>query len=63
MKTLKRCQWHHSIVFIVNRKHISNFVLIAEFEQAIICWIHFKKTNTFEDKITYNMRHVVVFSV
>ena len=51
MKTLERCQWRHSSVFIVNCEHISSFVLIAEFEQANVYWVHIEKTNTFEDKI------------
>ena len=51
MKTLERCQWRHSIVVIVNCEHISNFVLIVDFEQA----------NVFEDKIGYTMRYAVVF--
>ena len=57
-KTLERCQWPHSCVFIVNCKHISIFILIAEFEQ-----VHIEKTNTFEEKIGYIMRYVAVFSV
>ena len=63
MKRIEWCQWCHSSVFIVKRKHISIFVLIVEFEQANVCWVHIKKTNTFEDKIGYIMRYVVVFSV
>ena len=59
MKTLKRCQWHHSSVFIVNCEYISNFVLIVDFEQASFCWVHNERTNTFEDKIDYIMRYVV----
>ena len=34
MKTLERCQWRHSSVFIVNCKDILIFVLIVEFEKA-----------------------------
>ena len=63
IKTLERCQWRHSNVFIVNCEHISSFVLIVEFEQANVCWVHIEKTNTFEDKIGYIMRYVAVFSV
>ena len=40
MKTLERCKWRHSSVFIVNREHISSFVLIVEFEHGNVCWIH-----------------------
>ena len=60
MKTLERCQWHRSRVFIVNCEHISNFLLIIDFEQAKVCWVHIEKINTFEDKIRYIMRYVVV---
>ena len=57
MKTLERCQWRHSSVFIVNCEHISSFVLIVEFEQANVCWVHIEKTNTFEDKIGYMLQY------
>ena len=65
MKTLERCQWRHSSVFIVNCQHILIFALIVEFEQANVFWVHIEKANTFEDKIGYTMRYVVVsmFSV
>ena len=56
-KTLKR------FVFIVNREHISNFVLIVEFEQENFCWIHIEMTNTFGDKTEYITRYVAVFSM
>ena len=51
MKTLKRSQWHRSSVFIVNYEHISNFLLVIDFEQAKVSWVHIKKVNTFENKI------------
>ena len=60
MKTLERCQWRRPSVFIVNCEHISNFLLIIDFEQAKVCWVHIEKINTFEDKIRYIMRYVVV---
>ena len=63
MKTLERCQWRHSSVFIVNCEHMSSFVLIAEFEQENVCWVHIEKKNTFVDKIGYIMCYVAVFSV
>ena len=63
VKTLKRCQWCHSNVFIVNCEYISSFALIVEFKQANVCWFHIEKTNTSEDKIGYIMRYVAVFSV
>ena len=49
------------LVFIVNCEHISNFDLIADFEQANACWVHVEKINIFEGKIEYIMRYVVVF--
>ena len=51
MKTLEQCQWCRSSVFIVNCEHISEFVLIVDFEQEKVRWVHIEKTNTFEDKI------------
>ena len=65
MKTLERCQWRHSSVFIVKCEHILIFALIVEFEQANVFWVHIEKANTFEDKIGYIMRYVAVsmFSV
>ena len=61
MKTLERCHWRRSSAFIVKCEHISNFFLIIDFEEAKVCWVHIEKTNTFEDKIGYTMRYVVVF--
>ena len=61
MKTLEQCQWCRSSVFIVNCEHISEFVLIVDFEQEKVRWVHIEKTNTFEDKIGYIIRYVVVF--
>ena len=46
-----KTQWHRHSVFIDNCEHISNFVLIADFEQEYVYWVHIKKSNTFEDKI------------
>ena len=63
MKTLEQYQWCHSSVYIVNYKHISNFLLIIDFEQANIFWVHIEKINIFEDKIRYIMRYVVVIYV
>ena len=59
MKTLERCQWRRSSVFIVNCEHISNFLPIIDFEQAKVFWVHIEKINTLESKIRY-MRYVVV---
>ena len=45
MKTLERCQWRRSCVYIVNCEHISNFPLIIDFEQGKVCWVHTEKIN------------------
>ena len=45
-----------SSVFIVNCEHISNFLLIINFEQAKVCQVHIEKINTFENKIRCIMR-------
>ena len=50
-----------NVVFIVNCEHISNIVLIVEFEQANVCWVYIEKINTFEDKNGYTMRYAAVF--
>ena len=63
MKILERCQWCHSSVFIVNCEHISNFLLLIDFEQAKVCWVHIEKIKTFENKIRYIMRYVIVIQV
>ena len=60
MKTIERCQWRRSSFYIVNCKHISNILLIIHFEQAKVCWVRTEKINTFQDKIRYIMRYVVV---
>ena len=60
MRTLERCQWHLSRVYIVSCDHISNFLPIIDFEQAKVCWVHIEKINTFKDKIRYIMRYVAV---
>ena len=49
MKSLEGCQWRCSSILIANCEHISNFVLIVDFEQANVCWVHIEKPNTFED--------------
>ena len=59
MKTLEWYHWHHSSVFIVNCEHISSFALIVGFEHSTVCWVHTEK----EDKISYIMYYVTVFSV
>ena len=60
IKTLERCQWRRSSVFFVNCEYILNFVLIVEFKQENVCWVHIKKINTFEDKIGYIIHYVAV---
>ena len=52
-----------SSVFIVKCEHISNFLLIVEFEQVNVCLVHIEKSNTFEGKIEYIMRYVVIICV
>ena len=56
----QRCQWHRSGVFIVNCKHVSNFVIIVNFEQANFCSFHIEKANIFEDKIENTMLHIIL---
>ena len=51
MKSLERYQWRRSSVYNVNCEHISNFLLIIDFEQSKFCRVHIEKINTFEDKI------------
>ena len=46
-------------VFIVKCEYISNFVLVvADFEQVNICWVHIENTNTLEDLVY----HALCFS-
>ena len=59
----KRYQWRHCSVYIVNCEHISNFVLITDFELANIWLVHIEEANTFEETIGYIVRYVVVFKV
>ena len=61
MKTLERCLWRRSSVFIVNCEHISNFVLSVDFAQANVCCVHIKKTSTFKDRIGHIISYVVAF--
>ena len=63
MKTVGRCQLCRSGVFIVKCEHVLHFVLIADFEQARICWVTFENTNIFEGEIRYIMCYVVIPSV
>ena len=41
--------------------HISDSIIIVDFEQANVCWVHIEQTKTFENKIGYIMCYVVVF--
>ena len=43
MNTLERYQWCRSSVFIVNCEHISNFLLIVDFEQAHVAGFLLKR--------------------
>ena len=49
MKRLE--QWRRSTFFIVICERISILVLIVEFGQVNVCWVHMEKTNTFNGKI------------
>ena len=59
MKRLERRQWHCSSVFIVNYvfivncRHVSNFVLIFDFEQANVYWVHIERTKHFRSILLY----------
>ena len=57
---INKVNWRRSSVFIVNCKHISNFVLIVDFEQANVWLVHIEKTNIFEDKIGHIMRWIIL---
>ena len=46
-------------VFIVKCKHISNFVLIVDFEQANVYLVPIEKANISEDKIGNIMPYVL----
>ena len=60
IKTPERRQWRRSSIFIINCKHISSFVLIVDFEQTNVCFVHIEKVNMFEDKIGHIMRYVLL---
>ena len=64
MKTIERCQWRHFSVFIVNCQHYSSFVLIVEYEQANVCWIHIENVKHFwrKDRV-YHTLCCSIFSV
>ena len=63
MKTLEQSQSRSCNVYIVNCEHVSNFLLIVDFEQVEVCWVHIEKINTFEDSIRDIMRYVIVIYV
>ena len=44
MKTLERCQWRRSSIFIINCQ-----LIIVKCEQANVCWVHIEKTNTWRE--------------
>ena len=50
------------VSLLLTCKHISNFVLIVDFEQTNVCLVQIEKTNIFEDKIGHIMSYVL-FSV
>ena len=49
------------VSLIVNCEHISNCVLIIDFERAKVCLVCIENAITFEDKIDYIMHYVVIF--
>ena len=49
-----------SITLAVSCEHISDFVLITDFEQANVCWVHIEKID-FCREDCYIMRYVVAF--
>ena len=55
----QQCQRRCSSVFIVNRKHTSNFAVIVHFEQTNVCLVHIEKINIFEDKIGHILRYLL----
>ena len=52
-------QWRRSSFSIINCKHISNIVLIVDFEQVSVCLVHIEKANIFEDKIGHIMPYAL----
>ena len=56
---ITRCENYLTIysMFIVN---CSLFVVNADSERAKACWVHIENTSTFDNKIGYIMRHLVV---
>ena len=63
MKTAERRELHHSGIFIAKYELVSDFALIADFEQGNVCWAFMENASTFEGDIKYIMLNVVVFSV
>ena len=54
LKTLERCQWRHSSVYIVNCKHISNILVITDFEKANVFWVHNERINFWRQDQVYH---------
>ena len=46
IKELERCRWCHPSAFIVNCEHISNFLIIVDFQQANVCWVYVGKASS-----------------
>ena len=64
MRTVEQRQWCRSGGgFFVSCEHISQFVLIVDFEQASVYWVHIVKATTFEGKIRYIMLCCNIFGV
>ena len=47
-----------SVLMIFNINDVNGVVLIVDFEQANIWFVHIEKVNIFEDKIGHIMRYV-----
>ena len=47
-----------SVLMIFNINDVNGVILIVDFEQANIWFVHIEKVNIFEDKIGHIMRHV-----
>ena len=49
--------------FIVEYERVSQILLIADFEQENVCWVHTENKSSSEEEIRYIMRYFVIFSV
>ena len=49
--------------FIVEYERVSQIILIADFEQENVFWVHTENKSSFDEEIRYIMRYFVIFSV